>query len=128
MAPLSGKRILVVDDDSEMRRLIRRMLLRMQVDKVAEAGSAREALEQIEGEDGLDLVICDWNMPEISGIDLFKQIHAQRPDLPFLMLTGRADVDSVVAAKQAGVSAYIVKPVSSAELGTKIRFLIGARA
>jgi two-component system, chemotaxis family, chemotaxis protein CheY len=125
---LSGKCILVVDDDSDMRTLLRRILLRLKVGNVAEAGSAKEALDAIDATDGFDLVVCDWNMPEVSGLDLFKAVHEMRPDLPFLMLTGRADHDSVVSAKKAGVSAYIVKPVSAVELAMKIRFLTGVSA
>lgn len=123
---LSGKRILVVDDDAGMRVLLCRMLQRLKVGNVAEAAGAKAALEVIAAADAFDLVVCDWNMPEVSGLDLFKEVHAQRPDLPFLMLTGRADLDSVISARKAGVAAYLVKPVSPAELGAKIRFLTGA--
>jgi DNA-binding response OmpR family regulator len=62
-------------------------------------------------------------MPGMSGMDVFEQVRGRRPDLPFLMLTGRADVQSVVSAKKAGIAGYIVKPISLPELQTKLSFL-----
>ena len=123
---LDGISVLVVDDDEAMRTLVCRMLKRMKIGRVLEAEGGEQALERLTAApDGIDVVVCDWNMPGMSGMDLFKQVHAGRPDLPFLMLTGRADLDSVVAAKKAGVHGYIVKPISPQELKTKISFLIG---
>jgi len=118
--------VLVVDDDDAMRMLVCRMLKRMRIGRIIEAAGGEQALEQLAATpDAFNIVICDWNMPGMSGMDLFKQVHANRPKLPFLMLTGRADLDSVVAAKKAGVHGYIVKPISPAELKTKISFLLG---
>ncbi len=124
-ASLDGLNVLVVDDDEAMRMLICRMLRRMKIDNIVEASGGEQALEQLSAKPGgVNIVICDWNMPGMSGMDLFKQVHAREPKLPFLMLTGRADLDSVVAAKTAGVHGYIVKPISPAELKTKIIFLL----
>jgi two-component system, chemotaxis family, chemotaxis protein CheY len=117
--------ILVVDDDETMRTLVCRMLKRMKVGGIVEANGGEQALERLEGAPAkLDLVICDWNMPGMSGMELFQRVHTAKPSLPFLMLTGRADLDSVVAAKKAGVPGYIVKPISPQELKTKIAFLV----
>ena len=128
-ASLDGLNVLVVDDDEAMRMLICRMLRRMKIEHIREAAGAEQALELLSaGPSGVNIVICDWNMPGMSGMDLFKQVHANRPKLPFLMLTGRADLDSVVAAKKAGVHGYIVKPISPAELKTKIAFLLSGGA
>jgi len=122
---LDGLNVLVVDDDEAMRMLVCRMLKRMRIGRILEAAGGEQALEQLAATpDAINIVICDWNMPGMSGMDLFKQVHANRPKLPFLMLTGRADLDSVVAAKKAGVHGYIVKPISPAELKTKIAFLL----
>jgi len=63
-------------------------------------------------------------MAGMSGIDLFKQVHARDPKLPFLMLTGRTDLESVVAAKKAGITGYLVKPVSPLQLRAKIAVLL----
>lgn len=123
---LEGKTVMIVDDDQTMRMLIRRMLGRMKITNLIEAEGGEEALVRLgETPQPCDLVICDWNMPGMSGMELFKQVHAAKPALPFLMLTGRADLDSVVAAKKAGVHGYIVKPISPQELKTKIAFLLG---
>lgn len=122
---LDGVSVLVVDDDEAMRTLVCRMLKRMKIGRILEAEGGEQALERLDSTPGsIDVVVCDWNMPGMSGMDLFKQVHSGRPNLPFLMLTGRADLDSVVAAKKAGVHGYIVKPISPQELKTKIAFLI----
>ena len=126
---LEGVSVLVVDDDEAMRTLVCRMLKRMKVGHIYEAEGGEQALEQLAGPAGkVDIVICDWNMPGMSGVELFKQVHPKKPQLPFLMLTGRADLDSVVIAKKAGVQGYIVKPISPQELKTKIGFLISQGA
>lgn len=126
---LEGKRVLIVDDDQTMRTLIRRMLTRMKITQLAEADGGEQALQRIEEAGApVDLIICDWNMPGMSGIELFDRVHSLNPQLPFLMLTGRADANSVTAAKKAGVPAYIVKPISPDELRTKIIFLLGKAA
>jgi two-component system chemotaxis response regulator CheY len=117
--------ILVVDDDETMRNLVCRMLKRMKVAGVVEANGGQQALERLEQTPAkVDLVICDWNMPGMTGMELFQKVHSTKPMLPFLMLTGRADLDSVVAAKKAGVPGYIVKPISPQELKTKITYLV----
>jgi two-component system, chemotaxis family, chemotaxis protein CheY len=117
--------VLVVDDDEIMRMVICRMLRRLRVGGVAEADGAEEALDQIaQTPDAFDLVICDWNMPGMTGMDLFTRVQAIAPGLPFLMVTGRADTDSMDAAKAAGVPGYIVKPTSTQELKAKITSLV----
>jgi DNA-binding NtrC family response regulator len=125
----AGLSILVVDDDEDMRNLICAMLKRMNAGiLVVEAHSGGEALERLSvAREPFSIVICDWEMPGMSGIDLFKQVHASDPKLPFLMLTGRADLESVVAAKKAGIMGYLVKPVSPLQLRAKIGILLSAR-
>ena len=119
--------VLVVDDDGGMRTLISRMLKRMKIDHVIEVESGQQALERLSAAPGaVSIVICDWNMPGMSGMDLFRQVHASTPKLPFLMLTGRGDLDSVVAARKAGVHGYLLKPVSPLQLQAKIASLLGA--
>ena len=122
---LGGLSILVVDDDDDMRKLICTMLTRMNANTlVIEAHSVEVALERISTAlEPFSIVICDWEMPRMSGIDLYKQVHARDPKLPFLMLTGRTDLESVVAAKKAGITGYLVKPVSPQQLRAKIAVL-----
>jgi two-component system chemotaxis response regulator CheY len=122
---LEAKIVMVVDDDQIMRTLIRRMLARMKITALIEANGGPQALRQLEqAASPCDLIICDWNMPGMSGIELFDRVHALKPEMPFLMLTGRADAESVIAAKRAGVPAYIVKPISPEELKTKVSYLL----
>jgi two-component system, chemotaxis family, chemotaxis protein CheY len=122
---LEGKTVMIVDDDHTMRMLIRRMLARMKIANLLEAEGGEQALKQLEEtHSACDLIISDWNMPGMSGIEFYDRIHAIKPDLPFLMLTGRSDAGSVIAAKKAGIPAYIVKPISPEELKTKISFLL----
>jgi DNA-binding NtrC family response regulator len=123
-----GLSILVVDDDEDMRKLVCAMLTRMNANiLVIEATSGEEALERLSAaREPFSIVICDWEMPGMSGMDLFKQVHASDPTLPFLMLTGRADLESVVAAKKAGIGGYLVKPVSPQQLRAKLAVLLSA--
>jgi two-component system chemotaxis response regulator CheY len=121
------KTVMIVDDDQMMRTLMRRMLTRMSFADLLEAEGGEQALAQLDRR-SCDLIICDWNMPGLSGIELFNRVHAVRPGMPFLMLTGRADADSVIAAKKAGVPAYIVKPISADELRAKISYLLARAA
>jgi DNA-binding NarL/FixJ family response regulator len=102
------------------------MLARLRIDNIIEADSPRQALDQVENASvALDLIICDWTMPGMSGVELFTKVHALRPDLPFLMPTGRTDPDSVIAAEKARLTAYLAKPVSPAQLQAKVRSLAG---
>ena len=128
-ADLQDLSVMLVDDDEGMRQLVRRMLLRLKVPTIIEAEGGEKALDRLGAEpDLVNLVICDWNMPEMSGMDLFGRVREINPKLPFLMLTGRADLSSILAAKKAGIPAYIVKPISQQELKTKITFVTGKAA
>jgi len=118
-------KILIVEDEEPMRALLSRMLSRMSVAAVVEAASGPQGLERVEA-DPIDLVICDWNMPEMSGMEFFDRVHAMKPQLPFLMVTGRSDASSIVTAKRAGIAAYIVKPISQRELQAKIQYVMHA--
>ena len=125
---LSRSNILVVEDDEITLTLLRRMLQRMKVNRILEAKSGEQALVSLSlAHDPISLVLCDWNLPGMSGIDLFKNIRAANAKLPFLMITARADIESVVAAKEAGVTAYLVKPISPKQLQTKIASLLRTR-
>jgi two-component system chemotaxis response regulator CheY len=122
---LSDLRVLLVDDNGPVRTLTRQMLRRMSVTSIREADDGDAALEIFRATPlSFDLIICDWNMPVLCGMEVCKQVHAERPDLPFLLVTGRSDAESVVIAKEAGVSAYISKPFSPQELKLKISAII----
>ena len=115
-------KILIVEDQDEVRTLIRHMVLNIGFTQVFESSDGREALTFIdEADDFVDLIICDWNMPGMSGVELLRQVRSVYEDMPFLIVTGRDDVESVVEAKSSGVTAYIRKPFTLPQLEFKIR-------
>lgn len=122
---LADLRVLIVDDQPEMRTLVRDTLTEMGVIYMAEAANGQEALPFLGRNSNLvNFIICDWNMPLISGLDFLKKVRESHPDLPFLMLTSRTDQDSVLSAVTEGVSAYIRKPFLPEQLEEKMRFLM----
>ncbi len=127
-------KVLVVEDDQHTTLLIKRMLLDLGVVNIFEANGGPEALrllESLEGQDLVNVVLCDWKMPDMSGLDVLKQIRTRDPDMPFLMITGVADVDSVIEAKAYSVTGYIKKPFSMEILRKKLRIvqrILDARA
>jgi two-component system chemotaxis response regulator CheY len=117
---LANLTVLVVDDDAAIRMLIGTMLRRLAI-KPIDAANGAQAVQLFRTAPALfDLVICDWNMPGLSGIDLCQQMRAERPELPFLLVTGRGDAASVKTAQENRVSSYILKPFSPADLKAKI--------
>ncbi len=124
MAGLEKLRILVVEDQIDMRNIIRNMLSEMGMTQIFEASDGREALTFTDmAQDMVDVIICDWNLPKVSGLDVLKQLRSVNPNLPFLMLTGRGDLQSVTEARASGVTAYIRKPFSPAQLEVKLRVI-----
>jgi two-component system chemotaxis response regulator CheY len=117
--------ILVIDDDPSVRSVTSTMLRRMTIPNVAVAESGDRGLELFQTADpSFDLIICDWDMPGMNGMELYKRVSADHPKLPFLMLTGRNDLDSVITARGSGVTGYLVKPFSSEQLKEKISFVM----
>ncbi len=120
MADLKMK-VLLVDDFSTMRRIIKNLLKEVGFTDIDEAENGNTALEKLKGGD-FDFVISDWNMPVMTGIDLLRAVRADGSlkDMPFLMVTAEAKQENIVEALQAGVSNYIVKPFTSKTLQEKI--------
>jgi two-component system chemotaxis response regulator CheY len=118
----SGIRILVVDDFAAMRRIIRTILKRLGYTEIEEAEEGRSALEKLRTRD-FNLVIADWNMPGMDGLELLKAIRSDRElkDLPFLMITAEAKKNNILEAVRAGVTNYIVKPFTEDLLSKKLR-------
>ena len=115
-------KILVVDDFSTVRRIIKNILKQIGFTNVDEAENGQAALAKIGDGGNYDFVISDWNMPEMTGIELLKQVRANEAtkDLPFLMVTAEAKKENVVEAVKAGVNNYIVKPFTAEVLQEKI--------
>jgi two-component system chemotaxis response regulator CheY len=122
---LSDLRVLLVDDNGSVRTLTRQMLRRLSVTSIREADDGDSAVAIFCATPmSFDLIICDWNMPSLSGMEVCRQVRAERPDMPFLLVTGRADAESVIMAKEAGVSAYISKPFAPQELKLKVSAIV----
>lgn len=122
---LSAMKILLVEDQAEARAMLRNMLMELGVNQIFEAPDGREALKFIDNAfDFIDLIICDWNMPGMTGVELLRQLRTVDPSMPFLMVTGRSDLESVVEAKSSGVTAYIRKPFSPKQLEAKLKIII----
>jgi len=120
MADLNMK-ILIVDDFSTMRRIVRNILKQLSFNNVDEAEDGDVALEKLK-QGGYDFVITDWNMPNMTGLELLRAIRsdAQLKDMPVLLITAEAEKENVVLAAQAGVNDYIVKPFTGEVLQQKI--------
>ena len=114
-------KILVVDDYATMRRIVRNLLTQIGFSDIEEAGDGVSALQKLR-ENKIGLVISDWNMEPMTGLQLLKEIRADNKlsGTPFIMVTAESKTENVVAAKQAGVNNYIVKPFNAATLKTKI--------
>ena len=113
--------VLVVDDYSTMIRIIRNLLKQLGFDNIDDASDGSMALDKMRGKK-YGLVISDWNMEPMTGYELLKRVRADEKlfDTPFIMVTAESKTENVIAAKQAGVSNYIVKPFNAATLKTKI--------
>ena len=122
-------KILVVDDSATMRRILVNSLQRIGYSECVEAGDGREALDKFDA--SIQFVITDWNMPNMSGLDLARALrgHAEGKSVPILMVTTRSVKEDIIAAIQAGVNNYIVKPFTPQVLKEKIDgVLTGAAA
>lgn len=114
-------KVLVVDDYSTMRRIIRNLLTQIGYTDIDEASDGGDALQKLRAVH-YGLVISDWNMEPMTGYDLLKQVRAddKLKTTPFIMVTAESKTENVIAAKNAGVDNYIVKPFNAATLQQKI--------
>ncbi len=114
-------KILIVDDFSTMRRIIKNLLRDLGFNNTFEADDGSTALPMLKGGD-FDFVVTDWNMPQMQGIDLLKAIRADESlkHLPVLMVTAEAKREQIIAAAQAGVNGYVVKPFTAGTLKEKL--------
>jgi two-component system chemotaxis response regulator CheY len=114
-------KILVVDDFATMRKVIRNLLKQSGYENITEAEDGVVAMNMLKSTK-IDFVISDWNMPNMTGIELLKAVRSDNElgSMPFLMVTAESLKDNVVEAVKAGVSNYIVKPFTAEVLGEKI--------
>ena len=119
--------ILIVDDYKTMLRIIRSLLTQLGFNNIDEAYNGSEALARLQ-EKKYELIISDWNMEPMTGLELLKNVRADEnlKNVPFIMVTAESKTDNVIAAKQAGVSNYIVKPFNAETLKAKLVSVLGA--
>lgn len=126
MAINKSMNILIVDDYKTMLRIIRNLLKQIDFHDVDEATDGTEALTKLRA-GRFDLVISDWNMEPMTGLQLLQEVRADAKlkATPFIMVTAESKAENIVAAKQAGVSNYIVKPFNAETLKSKIERVFG---
>lgn len=120
-------RLLVVDDSSTMRRIIVNTLQRLGYNDVLEAAHGLEAWSILDRSDNIDILITDWNMPEMNGLELVKKTRSDSryEDIPIIMVTTEGGKAEVITALKAGVNNYIVKPFTPQVLREKLEAVLG---
>ena len=119
-------KVLVVDDFATMRRIVKNVLKQIGFTQILEADDGTTALGVLK-DNKIDLIISDWNMPQMSGLDLLKTVRKEDAtrEIPFVMVTAEAQKDNVLQAVQAGVSNYIVKPFTADAVKEKLNQVFG---
>jgi len=114
-------KVLVVDDFATMRRIVKNILTQFGFKNIVEADDGSTALEILK-QDRIDLVVSDWNMPKMTGLELLKAVRSDPAlaSIPFIMVTAEAQQENIIQAVKAKVSQYIVKPFTAETLGEKI--------
>jgi len=126
---LNDKRVLVVDDQKSMRGMARYCLTEIGVGVVDSVESGEAALERMKTV-RYDVIISDWNMDGMSGLDFLKTVRASQSwkDVPFIMATSERSKELIVAAKQAGVSHYLVKPFNVTDMQKRLDVVLAPKA
>ena len=118
--------VLIVDDYKTMLRILRNLLKQLNFNNIEEATDGSMALDILRSKN-IGMVISDWNMEPMTGIQLLREVRStdSLKHLPFIMITAESKSENVIAAKQAGVSNYIVKPFNAETLKTKMQSVLG---
>ncbi|EDP66039.1 Response regulator receiver domain protein (CheY) [alpha proteobacterium BAL199] len=120
----AGLRVLLAEDEPMATKLAQGALKVMGITDIVAVRDGEQALAVLEHEQGrFQLIVSDWNMPRMSGLEFLKAVRRRFPHMKFVMLTGKATSDFVVAAREHGVDAYVVKPFSPNQLRRKIESL-----
>lgn len=121
MPPDLTMKVLIVDDFATMRRIVKNILTQLGYKNIIEADDGATAVEVLKKEK-VDMIISDWNMPKMTGLELLKHVRADADmaNTPFIMVTAEAQQDNIILAVKAKVSQYIVKPFTAETLGEKI--------
>jgi len=117
-----GKKVLVVDDSAVMRQIIKKNLKELGFGELLEAENGAAGLKKA-GEEPIDLIVSDWNMPNMTGLEFLKAVRADASlkGIAFIMVTSESDKEKIMEAVKAGVNQYIVKPFNAIQLEEKIK-------
>lgn len=119
---ITDLKVLLVDDNPQALKLVKMVLSGLGIHQLFTAKDGKTAQDFLgETEEDIDLIVCDWEMPRMTGLELLQQVRTVRPDMPFMMVTGNVDVKSVTAAKEFGVNAYLSKPFTPGQMQEKIK-------
>jgi two-component system, chemotaxis family, chemotaxis protein CheY len=115
-------RVLVVDDFATMRRILKNILKQIGFKNIMESDNGRNAFRELKA-GRYDLILCDWNMPEMPGIELLQKVRSDEAlkNIPFVMVTAEAKKENIIEAVKAGVSNYIVKPFTAETVIEKLQ-------
>lgn len=127
MAVNKNMHILIVEDNTTMRRIVRDLTKQLGFNNADEAIDGTSALEKLNGDKPFDFIISDWHMEPMTGLELLKRVRSDPKlrHIPFLMVTAESKPENIIAAKQAGVSNYIIKPFNAATLKAKMTSIFG---
>lgn len=116
-------KILIVDDFPTMRRIVKTLLKQNGFTNFTEAEDGEKALKELRAQGDFEMVVSDWNMPNMTGLELLKAVRsdASLKHLPFLMVTAEAEKENIIEAVKAGVSNYVVKPFTAITLKEKLQ-------
>lgn len=120
------KKILIADDFAGMRMVIRSILKNIGFTNINEADGGKAVLRLLKKQK-YDLILCDWNMPDMPGVEVLRKIRSddELKDMPFIMITAEAQKENILEALEAGVSSYIVKPFAAETVSKKINEIFG---
>lgn len=120
-------KVLIVDDFATMRRILKNVLRQVGFTNIIEADNGKAALKELK-KDHFDLIMCDWNMPEMPGIDLLRHVRSDDSlkSIPFVMVTAEAQKENILEAVKAGVSNYVVKPFTAETINEKLQKVFNA--
>ncbi len=122
--PLQDLRVLIVEDDPQSAKFLQKVLAKLGVHQAYNSVDGREAQEFLDAaDDMIDLIICDWEMPRMTGIELLQQVRTVHLDMPFIMVTGNTEAESVKTAIKYHVNGYIGKPYSPQQIADSLTTL-----
>ena len=122
---LHDLRVLIVEDNPQAAKLLQKVLAGLGVHQAYRSADGREAQQFLDAaNDMVDVIICDWEMPNMTGIELLQQVRMVYPDMPFIMVTGNAEAESVEIAARYQVSGYIKKPYAPQQIADSLTTLM----